>query len=583
MTGIPPEYPAAEHQDVMSRPATIRLGNGQSAFLKVDALVVENGVCALGGWQSEPLVIDVMSDGKKLPILHLHRFMREDVNRYLRTDSASKHGFGLAFACDAGKQYGILAGAELLPLDLNEAEDGMKNCCESVFGDELVKFMRSRQGSVQAWKYYVESGLSPLKCGLDHALRWPDESIGNPVIVSGWLALTDDINIYVGDGQQYFTPEMQFFTRPDIANSHDIFAGNNTNGNGFVFVLKDYPAQESKIAIYADKNGTKAKIAERNISEFYGYRSFLKAAFEIDFPHTEMANIYQRTFMSLLSEIQQKRVKAIMAGSHKIWQVGHSVSEPSISVIIPLYGTLESLKIQVQRFAWDQAFDKFTELIYIISDPGLFESFKLSIAKLGEKYNIALRYVYAYASLGFAEACNLGAEVAKGEYLIFVNSDVYPVQPGWLQSFRELLAVKPKAGIVGCHLINPDGTSQHCGVYLKQHSFMDICECIRLIDNENKTIPARVPYVLGACMAIRKSDFIAVGGFNTDYIIGNFEDLDICERIRTIGKDIWYLPMVKMAHVEHGSFKCEPQGKWLDRLWVYNALIFSKNWRKAIN
>lgn len=552
--------------------------------MKVDALVVENGVCVLGGWQSEPLALDVMSDGKKLPILHLQRFMREDVNRYLGTDSASKHGFGLAFACDAGKQYGISAGTELLPLDLNEAEDGMKNCCESVLGDELVKFMRSRQGAEHVWKHYVESGLSPLKCGLDHALRWPDESIGNPVIVSGWLALTDDISIYVGDGQQYFTPEMQFFTRPDIAKNHDIFAGNNTNGNGFVFVLKDYPAQESKIAIYADKNGTKAKIAEHNISEFYSYRSFLKAVFEIDFMQTEMANIYQRTFMPILSEIQQKRVKSIMAGSHETWQIGHSVSEPSISVIIPLYGTLELLETQVQRFAWDQAFHRRVELIYIIADPYLLEKFQSCIIQFNQKYGISCHWQYCHVSLSFSEACNLGVSIARGNYFVFVNSDVYPTNPGWVERLVNCLDTNEEVGLVGCKLQCPNSTIQYCGVNLRYNAVLRVSEFHNQTDccfqnNELKI----VDYIIGACIAIRKHDFTRLNGFSTEYIIGNSEDIDLCEKLKKINKKVCYLPGVIMIHDGHASFKCLEQGRWLDRCWFYNALVFEKKWKHNNN
>lgn len=574
------DYSETIMQDVTSKPSCLKLDNGKIVYLKVDAIVIENGVCALGGWQSEPFVIGIESEGEFLSILQHNYFMREDVNLYLGTDSSQKHGFGIAFNICDNKNYNIIAGNEVFHIDIQKACLGFKGY-ENVLGDTLVKFLRSKWDCTQIWKDNVERGTSHLKCGLDYALRWPDEKLGNPIVVTGWFAIPDDIRIYVGHGLDYYTPKMYLFNRADIIKDYDISFSNKSIINGFIFIIKNYSANACKLGIYAEKNGIKAKIAEIKITDYYSYRSFLRAIFDIDFSQNEMSTIYQHSLIPFLTEIQEKRIKIIMGNDHIIGKIGENISTPVISVIIPLYGTLDYLEKQIQYFSWDNTFHKKSELIYVISDPELLDKFLQAIYDLTKLYGISCRWIYAHISLGYAEACNLGANMAKSDHIVFMNSDVYPVRPGWLQAFLEFFAIHPDAGIVGCHLIYPNGKSQYCGADLFYNPLLKIWDCVSLQDNHG-TAPRQISYLIGACFAMRKLDFCDVNGFSTEYLIGNSEDLDLCEKIRKSGKQIWYLPIISMVHENHQSFKSMEGGKWQDRLFLYNATVFSSKWKKGI-
>lgn len=568
-------------QDILAQPLCIQLADNHYAYLKIDILVVDDDICALGGWQSEIFVLEIESASAKIPILHHDRFFRKDVNCYLKTDSSFKHGFGIAFKINDSNTYNIIAGNDSFQFDISKADFGIESGYESVLGETLIKFINSRKEASQSWKNYVEGGLSPIKCCLDHVLRWPDNDLNNPVVAVGWVAIPDNVKIYIADELQNCVSVMMRFTRPDISKSYDIFCGESSQKNGFILIIKNYPVCNDKIAICIDKDGIKAKIAERKIINFYGYRLFLKALFEIDFLQTEMSDIYQDIFMPLLMDIQKKRVKAIMAGRYETGVIGRLPSDSSVSVIIPLYGTLDLLETQVQRFAWDAAFQDFAELIYVVSDPCLLDQFKLSFEKLQQRYNVSCRWVYAYRSLGFAEANNLGAALARGAYCVFVNSDIYPVRRDWLQALCGFLADHPDAGLVGCHLVYPDGKSQHSGAILCYNSMMKIWDCIHLHDNNGRA-PKQVDYIIGACLAVRKSDFCDVKGFCIDYLIGNSEDLDFCEKLKKNGKQIWYLPMIPMIHENHHTFESMGKEKWLDRLFLYNAAMFAKKWKMPI-
>ena len=70
-----------------------------------------------------------------------------------------------------------------------------------------------------------------------------------------------------------------------------------------------------------------------------------------------------------------------------------------------------------------------------------------------------LRYHRRATNGGFIAACNDGAALAHGEYLVFLNNDTVP-QPGWLDALLDTFDTHPDAGLVGAQLLYPDGRLQ---------------------------------------------------------------------------------------------------------------------------
>ena len=72
------------------------------------------------------------------------------------------------------------------------------------------------------------------------------------------------------------------------------------------------------------------------------------------------------------------------------------------------------------------------------------------------------RFVKSAVNLGFAGGCNLGASVARGEYLVLLNDDAI-VEPGWLDWLVQSADANPNAGAVGSCILFPDGRVQEAG------------------------------------------------------------------------------------------------------------------------
>jgi GT2 family glycosyltransferase/glycosyltransferase involved in cell wall biosynthesis len=145
------------------------------------------------------------------------------------------------------------------------------------------------------------------------------------------------------------------------------------------------------------------------------------------------------------------------------------------------------------------------------------------------------------ANRSFGEGSNIGAESATGEILVFLNNNVI-VTENWLEPLVHELQANPNVGAVGPNFLYPDGSIREAGAFLDknarsvqrgkgQASGADLL-------NEKRD----VQYLSEDCFAIRKKDFLKVGGFSFVYDPGNYEDADLCFSLRADGLTVVYQP-----------------------------------------
>lgn len=211
------------------------------------------------------------------------------------------------------------------------------------------------------------------------------------------------------------------------------------------------------------------------------------------------------------------------------------------SIIIPIFNQREySQKCLESIFKYGSKY----EFEIIVVDNGSTDGSGEYLAGLGDKVVV----IHNKNNLGFAKACNQGAKVAKGEYLLFLNNDTV-VTEKWLDTLVEELDVNKNIGIVGPKLLYPDGTVQEAGIVFDDKKWAH---------HIYKREPGSATYVnkkryfqclTAACFLVRKDLFEKVAGFDEVYLNG-LEDTDLCFKARELGFGVLYCPESVIYHYE---------------------------------
>lgn len=156
------------------------------------------------------------------------------------------------------------------------------------------------------------------------------------------------------------------------------------------------------------------------------------------------------------------------------------------------------------------------------------------------------RVAWMPENLGFARACNEGAKIARGEWLIFLNNDT-EVRDGWFEALEEQMA--QDVGAIGCKLLYPGGTIQHAGILFERKYFPIHIHRGAPADHSETMKVREFPAVTAACMAVPAVLFDEIDGFEEGYENG-YEDIDLCMKIRAANKKIVYTPHCVVLHRE---------------------------------
>lgn len=244
--------------------------------------------------------------------------------------------------------------------------------------------------------------------------------------------------------------------------------------------------------------------------------------------------------------------------------IGPVVAKPRVSVIVPLYRNLNFLGFQLAAFAQDPDFADI-EIIYVLDSPEQVEFLEGRLRGEHLIYGTSIVMVVHTENFGFASAVNTGARVARGRDFVFLNSDVVPDEPGWVDRLIGALQ-QPDVGATGAKLLYLDDSLQFAGLYFERSS--DSHWYNRHIakgfprDYPVANVARKVPGLTGACLAVKAEIFERIGGFDEDFVIGDFEDSDFSLRLHEIGLSCWYEPSAVLYHVERQSIeRHEAHGK----------------------
>ncbi|PKN51110.1 MAG: dTDP-Rha--alpha-D-GlcNAc-pyrophosphate polyprenol alpha-3-L-rhamnosyltransferase [Deltaproteobacteria bacterium HGW-Deltaproteobacteria-13] len=176
-------------------------------------------------------------------------------------------------------------------------------------------------------------------------------------------------------------------------------------------------------------------------------------------------------------------------------------------------------------------------------------------------------------NLGFAKGCNIGIAVDGGsDYLLFLNPDCI-LDKNALEKLLSCIKSSPRIGMVGPHLLNPDGTEQAGGrrsVPTPWRSFIRAFGLSRFSKRfpgifsdfllHKEPLPQRpveIEAISGSCMLIKHEALLDVGFLDAGYFL-HCEDLDWCMRFRRKGWQIMFVPDARVIHYKGVCSKTRP-------------------------
>jgi O-antigen biosynthesis protein len=180
---------------------------------------------------------------------------------------------------------------------------------------------------------------------------------------------------------------------------------------------------------------------------------------------------------------------------------------------------------------------------------------------------------------GFVESCNLGASIAKGDNILFLNNDT-EVTDNWLEPLLQEIQ-KVGVGAVGGKLIYPDGSLQEAGGII----WADATGW-NYGKNEDPLRPEfnfirEVDYCSAAVLIVRKELFEKIGRFDEQFKPGYYEDVDLCFSLRSLGYKVNYRPDSVVIHYEGITSGTNP-ASGMKRSQEINRDKFLSKWKKEL-
>lgn len=257
-------------------------------------------------------------------------------------------------------------------------------------------------------------------------------------------------------------------------------------------------------------------------------------------------------------------------------------SKIDVSIIVPMYRSKQVIIEQMK--SWDFEDDGLTKELIYIDDCCPMESYKEVINFWSAKatQNLLVKVLKTHSNSGYGGACNTGASIAQGKYLIFLNADCV-LSPNWIRPMFDLIERDQSIGIVGNMQIK-DGYIDSAGsewswesnsfLHIGRHTYHGN-KISKFKLNEIPTdlqIPEEREMVTGCCFIIPKKIFVTLNGFDPQFKIGYWEDSDLNLRLRSLGYKVYFQPESKIHHkVGHSGAGCHA-------FQSNNRMVFKKRW-----
>ena len=257
---------------------------------------------------------------------------------------------------------------------------------------------------------------------------------------------------------------------------------------------------------------------------------------------------------------------------------------PRVSIVIPVYNKWELTEQCLLSLA--QSTLK-TACEVIVVDNASDDSTPAACPPLGKSlWGENFTYHRSATNLNFGPACNLGAGLARGDYLLLLNNDILhvPGEEDWLEKLLEDFRAFPDIAVTGPVLLYPPkgplgATVQHLGVYITP--FFQCDHLYEGIPADSGLVKKRrfFQVITGACALMPRGLFLEHKGFNEGYKNG-FEDVDLCARLYNAGYRMTVNPEARLYHLTSQTpGRHTHEGENWDLLAQTTLSLLAPDWR----
>lgn len=204
------------------------------------------------------------------------------------------------------------------------------------------------------------------------------------------------------------------------------------------------------------------------------------------------------------------------------------------------------------------------------------ETFRREAAQRGVEVSVLRNATNA----GCSTARNQGLAAARGETVAFLDNDVALRTRDWLPRLAVVLAADPRRVMVGPKLVYPfpPHAIQCAGVGISRTGRVLFRGRGEPREAPAWNAPCDVQCLISACCLARTEAVRSVGGFDEAFNPVQYEDFDLCYRLRERGGVLRYEPGVELYHLESVTTQGTPTLVNAE-IVIRHGLLFKRRWK----
>lgn len=243
-----------------------------------------------------------------------------------------------------------------------------------------------------------------------------------------------------------------------------------------------------------------------------------------------------------------------------------------LSIIIVSFNTKEITKNCIESINRSLYKSKIKYEIVVV-DNNSHDGSKQLLEKLFQDKSSHVIYHQTNDNLGFGRGNNVGVKLAKGKYILLLNSDTIVLNRAIEKLYEVYIKNEKKVHFLGAKLLNKDLTPQPSAAYFFTLPVVfaslllkgDYWGLTRFSPNKF----CQVDWVSGACILTKKSIYNRLNGFDKN-IFMYMEEVDLLYRAKKLGYKTYFYNLAQIIHLGSAS----SGGKTFPILQVYKGFLF---------